>query len=223
MAFTSALGTLRHIPTSFRWSLMVTDWQGQTAQVTDWDWNLSQSKDNPPVCFLFFFSNAQIYCMIPSESDIRRFSWCLWRAPCLRKVIWERAAVPLSWSRLMQRLIAVRNGHSCCCGVTHLLRFWVQELSGWKARSVVQLSSVMVNNYTCGCTVVCVCVGRDSDRISAGWLMDTPVGCHSIDPLVIAAVLRTVPCICSPHCSHQYFLWNLHCTTHILSWSLSCQ
>lgn len=53
---------------------------------------------------------------------------------------------------LMQKLIALRNGQSCW-GVTHRLRPGVQELSVWEAGSVVRLPTVIVSNYTWGCSV----------------------------------------------------------------------
>lgn len=54
MAFTSAVGSLRHLHTSFRWSLMAAGWQGQMSRVTEQDWNLLQSKYSPFLFCLFF-------------------------------------------------------------------------------------------------------------------------------------------------------------------------
>lgn len=63
-----------------------------------------------------------------------------------------------------------------------------------------------------------LCAGRELDSAAAGWLMDTPVGCHSINLLVIGAVLCTDPGISLSHSCVHLVIWN---NKFILSATLS--
>lgn len=53
-----------------------------------------------------------------------------------------------------------------------------------------------------------LCAGRELDSTAAGWLMDTPVGCHSINLLVIGAVLCIDPGISLSHFCVHLVIWN---------------
>lgn len=134
---------------------------------------------------------------------------------------------------LIQRLIALRNGHSCCRGVTHwlhplllllgpdpLFSAWVQCLSILKAHSVVQLTSVMVSNYTyrptvCACVRVCllfVCVerlGQDCCWLINGYSCGLPQHWSTCDwcGAVCRLGFKLVSLLCpSGHLKQQFFL-----------------
>lgn len=219
MAFTSAVGSLRHLHTSFRWSLMAADWQGQMARVTEQDWNLLNPNTVLFLFCFFFFQMLWFTVCFPVnliwDVLLEKLLWCLWRA---LKMAHQKFHVFLRQKSHLEKgcgafISILSDSEVDSCEKRPQLLLWGDALAEVLGSGAVRLKSSL-----CGPTVKCdgqqlhlwvhclcvrVCVGRDSVRISAGWLMDTPVGCHNIDPLVIAAVLRTVPSISSSHFCHH--------------------
>lgn len=83
MAFTSAVGSLGHLHTSFRWSLMAADWQGQMARVIEQDWNLLNLNT---VFFILLFFFQMLWFTVCFQVNLiwdvlmEKLLWCLWRA-----------------------------------------------------------------------------------------------------------------------------------------------
>lgn len=131
-------------------------------------------KATPAALIVVIYCMALIWFISDEGSLMEKLLWFLWGAlttahfhAFLREKNQQREScsavilILFQSACVIQRLIALRNCHSCCWGVTHwlhpllllqgsdpLFAAWVQCPSILKAHPVVQLPSVMVSNYT---------------------------------------------------------------------------